>query len=71
MPTRVVLGDMGAIALVAAVAVEPLATFALIRVAAGIYGRSILRIGAPMSLCSALGAAPARVFGRRPAAPHG
>jgi ABC-2 type transport system permease protein len=60
VPTRVVLGDMGAIALVAAVAVELIATLALIRVAAGIYERSILRIGAPISLRSALGAAPAR-----------
>jgi ABC-2 type transport system permease protein len=61
VPTRVVLGDMGAIALVAAVAVELIATLALIRVAAGIYERSVLRIGAPISLRSALGAAPARV----------
>jgi ABC-2 type transport system permease protein len=61
VPTRVVLGDMQAIGLVAAVAVEVLATVALIRVAAGIYERSILRIGAPISLRSALGAAPARV----------
>jgi ABC-2 type transport system permease protein len=61
VPTRVVLGDMGAIALIAAVAVELIATLALIRVAAGIYERSVLRIGAPISLRSALGAAPARV----------
>jgi ABC-2 type transport system permease protein len=61
VPARVVLGDMGAIGLLAAVAVELLATFALIRVAAGIYERSVLRIGAPISLRSALGATPARV----------
>lgn len=54
VPTRVVLGDMGAIGLLAAVAVDLLATFILIRVAAGIYERSILRIGAPISLRSAL-----------------
>jgi hypothetical protein len=61
VPTRVVLGDMGAVGLVAAVAVEVLATVALIRVAAGIYERSILRIGAPISLRSALGVARGRV----------
>ena len=53
VPTRVVLGDMGAIGLVAVVAIELLATFALIRVAAGIYERSILRVGAPIRLRSA------------------
>jgi ABC-2 type transport system permease protein len=61
VPTRVVLGDMGATGLIAAVAIELLATLLLIRVAAGIYERSILRIGAPISLRSALatgGAAP-------------
>jgi ABC-2 type transport system permease protein len=56
VPTRVVLGDMGAIGLSAAVAVELIATFLLIRAAAGIYERSILRVGAPISLRSALGA---------------
>ena len=54
VPTRVVLGDMGAVGLVAAVAVELLAIFLLIRVAAGIYERAILRVGAPISLRSAL-----------------
>ena len=61
VPTRVVLGDMDALGLVAAVAVELLATIALIRVAAGIYERSVLRIGAPVSLSSALGARHARI----------
>jgi ABC-2 type transport system permease protein len=61
VPARVVLGDMGALGLVAAVAVEVLATVALVRIAAGIYERSILRIGAPISLRSALGGRPARV----------
>jgi ABC-2 type transport system permease protein len=56
VPTRVVLGDMGAIGLVAAAAVELLATFLLIKIAAGIYERSILRVGAPISLRSALAA---------------
>jgi ABC-2 type transport system permease protein len=54
VPTRVVLGDMGAIGLAAAVATELLATLLLIRVTAGIYERSILRVGAPISLRSAL-----------------
>lgn len=56
VPARVVLGDMGAIGLTAAIAIELLATFLLIRLAAGIYERSILRIGAPISLRSALAA---------------
>ena len=54
VPTRVVLGDMGAIGLVVAVAVTLLATLLLIRVAAAIYERSILRIGAPIRLRTAL-----------------
>jgi ABC-2 type transport system permease protein len=54
VPTRVVLGDMGAIGLLVATTVELLATFLLIRVAAGIYERSILRKGAPVSLRFAL-----------------
>jgi ABC-2 type transport system permease protein len=57
IPTRVVLGDMGALGLTASVALSLLATFLLIRVAAGIYERSILRVGAPISLRSALAAA--------------
>jgi ABC-2 type transport system permease protein len=57
VPARMVLGDMGTVGLLAAVAIELVATFALIRVAAGIYERSILRIGAPISLRSALGGA--------------
>jgi ABC-2 type transport system permease protein len=56
VPTRVVLGDMAAVGLIAAVAVELLATFLLIKLAAGIYERSILRVGAPISLRSALAA---------------
>ena len=64
VPTRVVLGDMGAFGLAAAVAIELLATFALIRVAAGIYERSILRVGAPIGLRSAL-----RLEGRAPHVP--
>jgi ABC-2 type transport system permease protein len=63
VPTRMVLGDMGPAGLVAAVAVELLAIFLLIRVAAGIYERSVLRVGAPISLRSAL-AAPGGATGR-------
>jgi ABC-2 type transport system permease protein len=59
VPTRVVLGDMGTIGLLAAVAIELVAILLLIRVAAGIYERSILRIGAPISLRSALATAGA------------
>ena len=55
VPTRVVLGDMGALGLVAAIALELVATFLLIGLAARIYERSVLRIGAPISLRSALG----------------
>jgi ABC-2 type transport system permease protein len=53
VPTRVVLGDMGAIGLIASIAVALLATFVMIRVAAGIYERSVLRVGAPIGLRSA------------------
>ena len=60
VPTRVVLGDMGAIELLAAVAVEVVATILPIRAAAAIYERSILRTGAPISLRSALAAGGAR-----------
>ena len=60
VPTRVVLGDMGAIELLGAVAVEVVATILLIRAAAAIYERSILRTGAPISLRSALAASGAR-----------
>ena len=51
---------MGAIELLAVVAVELLATFLLIRGAAAIYERSILRTGAPIGLRSALAAGGAR-----------
>lgn len=50
VPGRVVLGDMGALGLVAAVAVQLLATAGLILVAARVYERAILQIGAPVRL---------------------
>jgi hypothetical protein len=63
VPARVVLGDMGALGLGAAVAVELVATFALIRVAARIYEGAVMRVGAPVSLRSAL--APGRAAAAR------
>lgn len=50
VPARMVLGDMSAVGLVAAVAVDLLATAGLILVAARIYERAILRVGAPVKL---------------------
>jgi ABC-2 type transport system permease protein len=61
VPTRVVLGDMGAVGLIAAIAIELVATFVLIRLAARIYERSLLRIGAPIGLRSVLGGPHVRV----------
>jgi ABC-2 type transport system permease protein len=50
VPTRVVAGDMGMIELSAAVALELLGTVGLILLAARVYERAILRIGAPVRL---------------------
>ena len=67
VPTRVVLGDMSALGLLAAVTVSVLATLLLIRVAARIYERSVLRTGAPISLRTALaGGAPPKGVNRTP-----
>jgi ABC-2 type transport system permease protein len=57
VPARVVLGDMGAVGLAAAVTVQVLATVLLIRLAATVYERSVLRIGAPMRLRAAVAGA--------------
>ena len=67
VPTRMVLGDMGAWGLAGAVAVELVAVVLLTRVAAGTYERSILRVGAPISLRAALapGSVTRRVHYRR------
>ena len=54
VPTRVIVGDMGAAGLAAAIVVELLATFILVKVAAGIYERVVMRVGAPISLRAAL-----------------
>jgi ABC-2 type transport system permease protein len=50
VPARMVLGDMTAIGLVIAIAIDLLATAGLIMLAARIYERAILRIGAPVKL---------------------
>ncbi len=50
VPARMVLGDMGTAGLILSVAVDLLATAGLIALAASIYERAILRIGAPVSL---------------------
>lgn len=50
VPARMVLGHMGALALVATVALDVLATVGLIMLAARIYERAIMRIGAPVKL---------------------
>lgn len=55
VPARIVLGDMNAIGLIAAVAVDLIATTGLILLAARIYERTILHIGAPVTLRRALG----------------
>ncbi|MGZ4277557.1 MAG: ABC transporter permease [Solirubrobacteraceae bacterium] len=54
VPARVALGDMGVAELGAAIALDLLATAALILLAARIYERAILRIGAPVKLRRAL-----------------
>ena len=50
VPARMVLGNMSTIAFAAAVALDLLATAGLILLAARIYERAILRIGAPVKL---------------------
>jgi ABC-2 type transport system permease protein len=55
VPTRVVGGDMGALALSATIGLELLATAGLILVAARVYERALLRTGAPVRLRGLLG----------------
>ena len=50
VPARMVLSDMNALGLIAAVIVDLVATAALMMLAARIYERAILRIGAPLKL---------------------
>ncbi len=54
VPSRVVLGDMGPLGLASAIGLDLLATAALITLAARIYERAILHIGAPIRLRRAL-----------------
>ena len=58
VPTRVVAGDMGALGLSVAVGLELLGTVGLIMLAARVYERAILRIGAPVRLRGLLGDEP-------------
>lgn len=74
VPGRVVLGNMGALGLIAAVALELLATAAMVVLAARVYERSILHIGAPVKLRLAVAQglglpAPAAASSLEP--PHG
>jgi ABC-2 type transport system permease protein len=55
VPARMALGDMGAFGLSIAIALDLVATAGLVLLAAGIYERAILRIGAPIKLRRALG----------------
>ena len=55
VPARMVLGNMTAVGLVVAVVIDLIATAALIMLAARIYERAILRIGAPVKLARLLG----------------
>jgi ABC-type transport system involved in multi-copper enzyme maturation permease subunit len=70
VPARMVLGDMGVVGLLAAVAVDLLATAGLILLAARIYERAILRVGAPVKLRRLL-TSPARRTTSAPAQPEG
>ena len=67
VPARMVLGHMSAIALALAVALDLLATAGLILLAARIYERAILRIGAPVKLHRLFATAPRQP---RPVAPR-
>lgn len=55
VPTLVITGDMGAIGLAAAIALSLAATAGLIWIAARVYERAILRIGAPVRLRTLFG----------------
>ncbi len=60
VPMRMIIGDMGALALAASVAIDLLATAGLVWLAGGIYERAILRIGAPVKLRRVLARHPQR-----------
>jgi ABC-2 type transport system permease protein len=54
VPARMVIGDMNALGLVAAVAIELLAIAGLIALAARVYERALLHMGAPLKLGRAI-----------------
>jgi ABC-2 type transport system permease protein len=66
VPARMVLGDMSVLALFVAVALELLASAGLVILAARIYERAILHIGAPVKLRRALAWRASRARGRAP-----
>jgi ABC-2 type transport system permease protein len=65
VPARVVLGDMGALEVVAAVALSLAGTAGLVLLAARVYERALLRIGAPVKVRQVLGR-PRPTLGARP-----
>jgi ABC-2 type transport system permease protein len=67
VPARMVLGDMNGIEFVASVVVDLLATAGLIVLAARVYERAILRIGAPLKWSVAVAGHPR---GLRPGIPR-
>jgi ABC-2 type transport system permease protein len=67
VPARMVLGDMSALGLTAAVIVDLLATAALMVLAARVYERAILRIGAPPSFADCLSTAAQVTWSTPPA----
>lgn len=50
VPTRMVIGDMGAVGFITAIVIDLVATVALVALAARVYERAILHTGAPLSL---------------------
>jgi ABC-2 type transport system permease protein len=60
VPARMVLGDMNAVGLTAAVAIDLVATAGLMVLAGRMYERAILRIGAPVRVRQVLRRRPAR-----------
>jgi len=50
VPTRMVVGDMGALEFAATIAIDLIATVGLVALAARVYERAILHTGAPLSL---------------------
>ncbi|HVW17918.1 MAG TPA: ABC transporter permease, partial [Solirubrobacteraceae bacterium] len=60
VPTRVILGDMGALELLATIALNALATAGLVAVAGHVYARAFARVGAPVRLRQLLAGDAAR-----------